>query len=471
MKKITLLALFITQFCFSQTPQLAFDIYPGQNSSSPSSAVVAGGKMYFSAYFSGFGSELTRFDGFNMPSRVSDIYTGFNSSMGFSDPIIFNGQIHFSATNGTSGQELWTYDGVNAPTMILDINTGSGSSYPEMFIGYNNKLYFYADNSVNGGEIWQYDGINPPTMLLDMFVGASSSLVRHFTVFNGKLYFSAKDSSAPAKIWQYDGTGLPTQVFPNHIAPSYITVFNGKMYMSSYNTTTSAVEFLNFDGTNLSIESNITGPIQADLNGTVYFLNNLAIATNGYELWKYDGISSPTITADLNPGSASSNPQYVTVYNNKIYFVADDGTHGYEVWSYDGNTATLTGQITPNTIDPNISFMKVFNNKLYFNANNGAAAGQNGAELWVIDAPLSTDNFTDVKAKIYPNPVANELNITSNFEFDSVIVYDIHGRVMASKNLEPITSTQIFLDLPHGFYLIQLKSKGETIFSDKLLVR
>jgi len=41
---------------------------------------------------------------------------------------------------------------------------------------------------------------------------------------------------------------------------------------------------------------------------------------------------------DLNADPSSSNPQFLTVFNDLVYFVADDNT-GYKVWQTDGTTA------------------------------------------------------------------------------------------------------------------------------------
>ena len=42
-------------------------------------------------------------------------------------------------------------------------------------------------------------------------------------------------------------------------------------------------------------------------------------------------------------------PKHLTVYNNKLYFSADDGTHGHELWVYDGtNTPTMVADININ---------------------------------------------------------------------------------------------------------------------------
>jgi ELWxxDGT repeat protein len=474
MKKITFIALFTAGFGFCQAPQLAFDIYPGPNSSVPANPVLFDGNMYFSAYFSGFGSELTRFDGANMPVQVADVYPGFNSAMTAVDPVVFNDKIYFTATDGSHGYELWAYDGVNPASMVADIMPGANGSFPDKFVVFNGTLYFSADDGVHGAEIWQYDGVNPPAMLADMFAGDenSSSYADHFCVFDAKLYFSAKNSSAAAKIWRYDGVSPPAQVFPDLIAPAYIDSYDGKMYMRAYNTAVPGIQYLNFDGASLDIEPNITGPVLASLSGTAYFVNNADIATYGYELWKYDGVSPPVVAADVNPGGGSSNPSCVTAYGNKIYFVADDGTHGYEVWSYDGNQAALTAEITPTVIDPGITFMKIFNDKLYFNANNGFAAGQQGSELWVIDASgLATQGYPFAAMALYPNPATHELNIASRVPFDHVSLYDLSGRAVLTRTFAPTDAARLVMDLPPGIYAVAAGSEGQTLPSGKLIVR
>ena len=61
-------------------------------------------------------------------------------------------------------------------------------------------------------------------------------------------------------------------------------------------------------------------------NNELYFQAN--DGTNGYELWKYDGTNAPSMVANINPGSGNSYPYYLTVFNNELYFQADDGTNG-----------------------------------------------------------------------------------------------------------------------------------------------
>ena len=74
-------------------------------------------------------------------------------------------------------------------------------------------------------------------------------------------------------------------------------------------------------------------------NNELYF--SAYDATNGNELWKYDGTNAPSMVANINPGSGNSYPESLTVFNNELYFRADDGTNGVELWKYTQQT-TIT---------------------------------------------------------------------------------------------------------------------------------
>jgi ELWxxDGT repeat protein len=102
--------------------------------------------------------------------------------------------------------------------------------------------------------------------------------------------------------------------------------------------------------------------------------------TNGIELWVYDGTSA-TIAQDINLGVGGSLPFGFTIFQNKLYFSANDGTNGYELWVYDGTSATIAQDINPVTGSSFPYFLTVFQDKLYFSADNGI----DGYELWVYD--------------------------------------------------------------------------------------
>jgi ELWxxDGT repeat protein len=88
--------------------------------------------------------------------------------------------------------------------------------------------------------------------------------------------------------------------------------------------------------------------------------------------------------ANINPGATGSSVWGLTVFNNVLYFIADDGTHGNELWKYDGtNLPSLVADIYEGSGYGLFSAPTVFNNALYFAADGNDGTG---TELWKYDA-------------------------------------------------------------------------------------
>lgn len=86
-----------------------------------------------------------------------------------------------------------------------------------------------------------------------------------------------------------------------------------------------------------------------------------------------------SLVKDVNIGSDSSNPHYLTEFNGKIYFVAGNGTH-FKLYSSDGTTAGT--QLVGPTIGNGVVWdLTVYNNNLYFTYDDGV----HGLELWKSD--------------------------------------------------------------------------------------
>src|SRR6185295_11437202 len=113
-----------------------------------------------------------------------------------------------------------------------------------------------------------------------------------------------------------------------------------------------------------------------NVNGTIFFQGgSLFGSSGGLELWKSDGTPSGTvIVKDIDSGSRSSLPIYLTNVAGTLYFVTNDG--GEQIWQSDG-TAAGTFAIAPafSSIPSNLT---AAGGNLFFVASDGV----HGAELW-----------------------------------------------------------------------------------------
>jgi ELWxxDGT repeat protein len=132
----------------------------------------------------------------------------------------------------------------------------------------------------------------------------------------------------------------------------------------------------------------------AVFNGALHFQANANDGV-GAELWKYDrGLNAISLVADIMPGEGSSEPAYLTPFGEMLYFRANgnDGA-GLELWRLNGAGAWgRVGDLYPGPGDANPMYMTVFNNALYFSANGNDGFG---VELWRYDGAMAT-RVTDI---------------------------------------------------------------------------
>ncbi|MEL7053646.1 MAG: DUF4347 domain-containing protein, partial [Cyanobacteria bacterium J06588_5] len=90
------------------------------------------------------------------------------------------------------------------------------------------------------------------------------------------------------------------------------------------------------------------------------------------------------LIADINPGSTGSYPVFLTEFDGKLFFNADDGVNGDELWVSDGTAAgtQLVADINPGSGDSNPGIFTEFDDKLFFGANSGDTVERG---LWVSD--------------------------------------------------------------------------------------
>jgi ELWxxDGT repeat protein len=390
------------------TTSMVADINPGSGHGLSWPMAVFQNKLYTQADDGVHGRELWVYDGKNPPSMVADINPGAGSGWPF-PMIVFNNKLHFGANDGTNGVELWEYDGTNPPSMVANINSSTSSS-PDNFQIYNGKLYFAADNGTNGRELWIYDGVNPPYLVADICSGACGGLPidaeLKLTVFNGKLYFNANDGTNGYELWSYDGSNPPSMVADIHSGaassyPTELTEYYSQVYFTA-DDGANGIELWSYDGTNppsmvwdINPGASSSNPQTFGIyKGQLFFRAD--DGTHGTELWVKQPTLTPSMLADINPGSASSYNQFFAPdnqfanYNDKFFFLADDGVHGQELWFYDNsNPPGMAADINTGSGDSEPRRLQPFSDKLYFSGNDGT----HGYELWVFEPVIVKDMF------------------------------------------------------------------------------
>jgi ELWxxDGT repeat protein len=356
---------------------LVADLVPGTGSSDIDNLSVFKGKLYFTAHDETHGNECWVYDGNDMPARVAAVNQGWQNLK--TGPFtVINDKAYFNANDGIHGGELWVYDGINPPSMVLEIRDGPIGSSTSAMLAYNNKLYFTADDGNSGSELWVYDGTNLPHMTSDILAGAGSSYPQYLTGFNGKVYFGADDGIHGRELWSYDGINTATMVtdianVPLGSNPHGILEYNDMLYFSIDTVV------YHYDGLNTPepiYNMQFGSSPYTIFNGIPYFAG--IDLENGEAIWSFNGEYPPSRVAGINSEYFHSGPDYLTVFQDKLFFVANDGIVGNELFVWDGsNPVSLVDDIRKCSSGSNPEIADILNNEMYILTN-----GNSGRDLW-----------------------------------------------------------------------------------------
>ena len=317
---------------------------PGANPSSvPRDLVASGTGVFFSALTPGLGRELWFSTGpAGTTSLVVDGVPGSGDGVPVSTsdgmPIAFAGGLVYNAFE-TDGISLRFSGGTEAGTVVL---ADFHASTPQEAAGF---LYFRG----SGGNLWRTDGTPAGTSeLVDL--GAADQILADMTATaDGTLYVRVYGVSTSDQLLQ-----LP----PGATAPVLVDDLQGFFPVDSIASLGNLVVMANGD------------------------------ATDGTELWVSDGTAAGTQQlADLNPGSADSDPSRMVSDGTYVWFTATDAA-GEEVWRTDGTaggTVRLT-DIWPGSNGSSPMHLTPYQGGLLFTARSPVV----GNEPWVTTATAGT---------------------------------------------------------------------------------
>ena len=314
-----------------------------------------------------YGTEPWKSNFFGTTELVKDIVTS-NRAGPPRELAAMGNVVFYAAYDEDHGVELWRSEGTLVSTrLVKDIRPGVEHSHLKGLTVSGNLLFFLADDGSTGLELWRSDGTEGGTYLVkDIRPGAAGRPMDPETLVAtspGKIHFAADDGVHGREMWRSDGSSFGTEMVADVLA-------------GSAGSNPASIALLRAGGLG---------------NETLVFAAEVGVA--GYELWITDGTPVGThLLKDINPGVGNSFPYSLTasaagLFNNLIYFVADDGVHGTELWRTDGTEfgTQLVADISaggassyPREITP----LGNGSNTVLFRANNNV----NGEELWKGDA-------------------------------------------------------------------------------------
>lgn len=504
---------------------LVKDISPGGTGSfniESNPGIAYGEKYIFPAWSEGFGVELWISDG---TSSGTSLLKDINEGTGDSNPhLYFNafGKIYFNAYSEIFGRELWVTDGTTEGTyQVMDIEPGAAGSNPEPGDIYKGYLYFAATSNADR-EVWRLDSLSTPQLFKDLNPTAQSR-PREFKAANGMLYFSANfnpnndpliDQDEPfvsdgtpegtvhLELFVFDDDGSESRDYTplgdyvfflasltgDTLNPDNTLMITegdqfstGEAFFSSvYWLMPVKDKMLFIDPTDLWLvevspsgwsahaEGAYKNPLRDNEKKPSAYLNeNLCLPVIdedeniGVELYFSDG-SDTWMSADINPGTASSDPWYIVSNGTKALFAASSSDTNRELYESDGTSdgTKLVADLYPGEEGSDPIQLVVAGNNVFFYAKTP----ETGYELYKYElepSSLAHPSTIAFDGKAYPQPAISGESVqilwNDRNHFDRAELTQANGSVL--QQYEIIDGNQMTIETNHlspGVYYLNL---------------
>lgn len=334
---------------------------------------------------------------------------------------VIGDKLLFSAFSERSGFELWVSDGSESGTKLLkDLYPGRSSSFPMEFFSTDSKAFFtaYSDGKPN---LLCSDGTELGTVVFaESSMDSKTSGFVQMDLLEERLYYldyQFNDGNYSAGFWLSDGTPQGTELIGefdwNDQNPSWnppvlvkvgdlvffsAPVADGSEFVESlwcFDINSPKETLLNLGIDNGFMEPNELTPLEDRL---IFSAHSEA---TGKELWISDGtVDGTRLLKDIIDGSYSGSPRKFAAFDDRLFFVAQDGVDPWlKLWATDG-TEGGTQIVSEVRIALGSAYSEQFfvaGGFLYFPAIDWTDETDFGIELWRSDGTqLGTTIVRDI---------------------------------------------------------------------------
>lgn len=386
------------------------------NTGAPYAPVIVKDRLYAPVQTSATQHAMIRTDG----STQSFVFaaTAPSSSIPYSPKNLFafHDELYFTGTTTLQGNELWKISAANGKTqLVYDANPGAVSSDPTLTAIAGSQLFLFAARGAEGREYYMSQGTPGNTRMLGNLnpgtVHASPTLDNGAPVLITDSLLMQADSM---EFWFYDMHTEASELVFRH--PDYLNPAVALEQAAGLNGGGAVLQISNSSADELWL-ANTTDPV-----------SRIFEAPNILQLGQYAGMpvfsatapanacaklsiyNGTTVAALMNPADKASCLQSdFRTFNNKVYFVSQDGNTGESsLWESNG---TLAGtkpffDLNPTGDEAVARLLWEFNNELYFISKTSLVN-----ELWKTDGtPGGTEKVFTLGTSDWFYPLVTSTN-------------------------------------------------------------
>lgn len=358
-------------------------------------------------------------------------------------------------------------------TQLSDI-PGPGRHHACSFV-IGNSAYLATGSNLD--DFYRYDIYTDSWVQLADFPGGTRNYAIGFSV-NGKGYISCghDGTSANMEMWEYDPvldawTQKTSGPAVGRIHPAF-SVVGDRVYIGQGQQEGSYVDLDDWYEYNTTTDtwSVKTSFMSARHHGAGATVGNTIFVGTGHHLdnmyadwYAYDANSDSWEVKANFPGNGRSAANAVAVGNN-VYFMCGEDEINFErfddFWEYNTVSDTWSSLADFPAGGRWAPFMFVHNDTIYAGAGQTAQMN-NQKDLWRYDfSSADLDAKTQNSIKLFPNPVVDQLSITSENLILQVRIFSISGHLVYESQPNSLEEMIDLSGLPKGVYTLEVQLKS-----------